>query len=261
MGAIQVKASSTQGRDLASPEPSLGRELWSQVNSRLARGPPQQRALPRLARSPARAGFVVKQHWPYRLTNRPYRRRIQCKDRLTPYPDARSSVGRAEVTAVTSPLHWLTWQENSAACPTPTAVPPTKMRLTAAESSLRRHRKLRLARPWASASGEVSASPDPRARPPPRPRKMDSASPDPRARPRPWRMVSVSPDPRARPRPRPRRMVSASPDPRAQPRPRPQKESRPHPTPTSASGGVSASPDLGLRPTTPQGDHHYPTPS
>jgi hypothetical protein len=36
---------------------------------------------------------------------------------------------------------------------------------------------------------------------------------------------------------------------------------RPRPTPTSASGGVSASPDLGLGPTTPQGVHHCPTPS
>jgi hypothetical protein len=131
------------------------------------------------------------------------------------------------------------------------------VRLTAVESSLRRHKKLRLARPWGSASGEVSASPDPRARPPPRPRKMDSASPEPRARPppRPRKMISASPDPRAqpRPRPRPRKVVSASPDPRARPRPRPREKSRPHPTPASASGGFSASPDLGLRPTTPQG--------
>jgi hypothetical protein len=46
----------------------------------------------------------VKQPWPDRLTNRLYRRSIQCEDRLTPYPDARSSVDRAEVTAVTSPF-------------------------------------------------------------------------------------------------------------------------------------------------------------
>jgi hypothetical protein len=131
----------------------------------------------------------VKQPWPDRLANRLYRRSIQCKDHLTLYPDARSSVGRAEVTAVTSPLHLLTRQENSAACPAPTAVPPARVRLTTAKSRLRRHRNLRLARPRgsapASASGEVSASPDPGARPPPRPRKMDSVSPDPRARPRP----------------------------------------------------------------------------
>jgi hypothetical protein len=92
---------------------------------------------------------------------------------------------------------------------------------------------------------EVSASPDLRARPPPRPRKV----------------VSALPDSRARPQPRPRKVVSASPDPRARPQPRPQKESRPRSTPVSASGGVSASPDLGLGPTAPRGMHHYPTPS
>jgi hypothetical protein len=47
----------------------------------------------------------VKQPWPKRLTNRPYRRRIQCEYRLTPYPDTRASVGKVEVTAVTSPFH------------------------------------------------------------------------------------------------------------------------------------------------------------
>jgi hypothetical protein len=43
-----------------------------------------------------------------RLASRPDRRSIQCKDRLTPYPNTRSSVDKAKVTAVTSPLHWLT---------------------------------------------------------------------------------------------------------------------------------------------------------
>jgi hypothetical protein len=74
-------------------------------------------------------------------------------------------------------------------------------------------------------------------------------------------VVSASPDPRAQPPPRPRKVISASPDPRARPRPRPREESRPRPTPTLASGGVSASPDLGLGPTTPKEVHHYPTPS
>jgi hypothetical protein len=86
-----------------------------------------------------------------------------------------------------------------------------------------------------------------------------SASPD--LGPRPQEEVSTSPDPRARPPPRPRKVVSASPDPRARPQPRPREESRPRPTPASASGGVSASPDLGLGLTTPRGVHHYPTPS
>jgi hypothetical protein len=40
MGAIQVKAPS-KGHDLASPEPSLRQEQQTQVDSRLARGPPQ----------------------------------------------------------------------------------------------------------------------------------------------------------------------------------------------------------------------------
>jgi hypothetical protein len=64
-----------------------------------------QWAHPRLARGPSRAGFVEKQPWPNRLTNRPYLRRNQCEDRLTPYPDMRASVGKAEVTAVTLPFH------------------------------------------------------------------------------------------------------------------------------------------------------------
>jgi hypothetical protein len=131
------------------------------------------------------------------------------------------------------------------------------VRLTAAESSLRRHRKLRLARPWASASGEVSASPNPRAWPPPRPRKMDSASPNPRARPppRPRKMDSASPDPGldldlgrwSPPRPTPGLDLGRWSPPRptlgpglnldrgrnrvlARPRPRPQEESPPRPT-------------------------------
>jgi hypothetical protein len=74
-------------------------------------------------------------------------------------------------------------------------------------------------------------------------------------------VVSASPDPRARPQPRPRKVVSASPDPRARPQPRPREESRPRPTPASASGGVSALPNLGLGPTAPRRMHHYPTPS
>jgi hypothetical protein len=31
--------------------------------------------------------------------------RIQCGDRLTPYPDTRASVGKVEVTAVTLPFY------------------------------------------------------------------------------------------------------------------------------------------------------------
>jgi hypothetical protein len=90
--------SSIHSRDTISPRPSPAsgknsRPRWILV---LPEGLLKQRAHLRLARGPARAGFAEKQPWPDR---------IQCKDRLTPYPDARSSVDRAEVTAVTSPLH------------------------------------------------------------------------------------------------------------------------------------------------------------
>jgi hypothetical protein len=112
-----------------------------------------------------------------------------------------------------------------------------------------------------------------------------SASHDPRAQtqPRPRKTVSASPDPRARTQPRPRKTVSASPDPGlglhldlgrwSPPRPTPGlglnldlgRWSPPRPTPglglSLDLGGVTASPDLGLEPTTPQGVHHYPTPS
>jgi hypothetical protein len=94
-------------RDAISPRPSpaLGGNSSTRRIHALPEGLLKQRAHPRLARSPARACFVVKQPWPNRLTNRPYRRRIQCKDRLTPYPNTRASVGKVEVTAVTSPFH------------------------------------------------------------------------------------------------------------------------------------------------------------
>jgi hypothetical protein len=146
------------------------------------------------------------------------------------------------VTAVTSPLHGPTSQEDSTACAASTAMPLDRVRLTAAKSGLGRHRKLRLARPQgldsasapeddelrlarpqgsdsASAPEETnSASPDPRARTQPRLRKTtNSALPDPRARTQPRLRKttnSTSPEPRARTQPWPRMTVSASPDPR-----------------------------------------------
>jgi hypothetical protein len=107
MGAIQVKASSTQGTRsrLARAQPRAGMNSSPRRIHASPEGLFKQRTHPRLVRTPARAGFVVKQPWPNRLTNRSYRRRIQCEDRLTPYPDTRASVGKVEVTAVTSPFH------------------------------------------------------------------------------------------------------------------------------------------------------------
>jgi hypothetical protein len=104
MGVVQVKASSTQGTR-SRPSPASG---WNCSPRRIHASPEgllRQWAHPRLARSPTQAGFVVKQPWPNHLTNRLYRRRIQCEDRLTPYPDTRASVGKVKVTAVTSPFH------------------------------------------------------------------------------------------------------------------------------------------------------------
>jgi hypothetical protein len=101
---------SVHSRDTTSPHPSPA----SSKDCRLRRihvlpeGPLKQQAHLRLARGPARAGFTEKQPWPDRHANRLYRRSIQCKDRLTPYLDARSSVDKAEVTAITLPLHWQT---------------------------------------------------------------------------------------------------------------------------------------------------------
>jgi hypothetical protein len=74
---------------------------------------------------------------------------------------------------------------------------------------------------------------------------------------------SASPDlrPRPRPQPRPQEKVYALPDLGPRPQPEPREESKPCPTSASASGEISASPDLILGPTAPQGIHHYPTPS
>jgi hypothetical protein len=115
---------------------------------------------PRLSRGPARAGFVVKQHWPYRLTNRPLRRRIKCRGCLTPYPDTRASVGQAKVTAVTSPLFFTVRYDRKTALLAPLRLPcqsPRQRLITSHDqppsSSLGRNRKLRLARPHAPASG------------------------------------------------------------------------------------------------------------
>jgi hypothetical protein len=80
-------------------------------------------------------------------------------------------------------------------------VPLDRVRLTAAKSSLGRHRKLCLARPQGSAP--VSASEDGLRLA--RPQGSDSTTTQKTTN-------SASPDPRARTQPRPRKTVSASPD-------------------------------------------------
>jgi hypothetical protein len=203
---------------------------WSSSPRRVHTSPEgllKQRAPPRLSRSPARAGFVVKQPRPDRLTNRPLRRRIQCMGRLTPYPDTRALVGQAEVTAVTSPLSFTVRYDRKTAPLAPLRLPyqPPRRRLTTSHDQ-----------PPSLASGTTGSS----------------ASPDLRLRPR--GEVSASLDLKLRPR----EEVSASPDPRTRPRPRSREESRPRPTLASASREVSASLDLGLGPTAPTGDISLP---
>jgi hypothetical protein len=111
-------------------------------------------------------------------------------------------------------------------------VPPARVRLTAAESSLRRNRKLRLARPWASASGGSLRLARPQGSVP------ASASEDGLCLARPQGSASTSTSEGGLRLARPR----------ARPQPRPREESRPRPTPasTSTSGGITSSPDPGL---------------
>jgi hypothetical protein len=111
-------------------------------------------------------------------------------------------------------------------------VPPARVRLTAAKSSLRRHRKLRLARPQGSAPASASEDGIRLARPQgsdststpvdglrlARPQGSDSTSTR--------KTVSASPDPRARTQPRPRKTFSASPDPKGRTQPRPRRSHR-----------------------------------
>jgi hypothetical protein len=46
------------------------------------------------------------------------------------YPDTHASVGKVKVTAVTSPLYWPFWQENSTVRPAPATVPTTRVKLS-----------------------------------------------------------------------------------------------------------------------------------
>jgi hypothetical protein len=158
-GAVQAKTSSTR-RTRPYPSPASG---WNSGPRRIHASPEgllRWQAPPRLSRGPTRAGFIVKQPWPYRLTNRPLRRRIKCGGCLTSYPDTRASVGQAQVTAVTSPLLFTVRYDRKTAPPAPLRLPcqPPRQRLTTGHdqppsSSLGRNRKLRLTRPQTPASG------------------------------------------------------------------------------------------------------------
>jgi hypothetical protein len=179
-------------------------------------------------------------------------------------------------------------------------VPLDRVRLTAAKSNLGHHRKLRIARPQGSAPSRPQkmdfASPDPRARTQPRLRRrrtplrstpglgLSLASGRRRTPPRPTpglRLSLGSGRRRTPPRPTPGLGLNLDAGRRTSPRPTLGlghslglgRRSPPRPTRGSDStstsedrldldlGGAFASPDLGLRSTTSQGGHHYPTPS
>jgi hypothetical protein len=106
MGAIPVKAPSTQGTRsrLARAQPRAGTEDQGRFTPR----PMVSSSNGRTFDSPeAQLGQASRRSNLGQITSpsRPDRRSIQCKDRLTPYPDAHFPVDKAEVTAVTSPLH------------------------------------------------------------------------------------------------------------------------------------------------------------
>jgi hypothetical protein len=187
----------------------------------------RRQAPPRLSRGPARAGFVVKQPWPYRLTNRPLRRRIKCRGCLTPYPGTRASVSQAEVTAITSPLSFTIRYDRKTVPLAPLRLPcqpPRQQLITSHDqppsSSLGRNRKLRLARPHAPASGGGLRLARPQA------------------------PISGGGLRLTRPQTRPQ--------------PRSREESRPRPTPALASRKVSTSTDPRLGLTALIGDASFP---
>jgi hypothetical protein len=144
-----------QGRDLTRAQPRVGTVVPDEFTPRPRTSSGSGRPLAR----PGRAGFVMKQPWPDRLTNRPLRRRIKCRGCLTPYPDTRASVGQAEVTAVTSPLFFTVRYDRKTAPLAPLRLPcqpPQKRLITSHDqppSSASGATGLRLARPQAPASG------------------------------------------------------------------------------------------------------------
>jgi hypothetical protein len=215
MGAIQVKAPSTQGTRsrLARAQPRAGtvdqggstpRPRASSSNGRTFDSPEAQLGqasrrsnLGQIASPTDRiaGAFNARIAWHLILTRVPQSTRPKWPQSLRPstdWPDRKTALP-ALLRLLCHPLGW-GWQ------------PPS---------------------PTSGAIGS-SASPDPRARTPPRPQKTVSASPDTRVRtqPRPRKTVSASPDPRARTQPRPRKTVSASPDPRARTQPRPRRSRR-----------------------------------
>jgi hypothetical protein len=102
MGAIKSGIDPFEGRDHASPEPSLGQGQPTPEDFRLAQGPPPVANI-----FPARPRPCLRQE--ATLTKSPHRPTKPQEHLMQRWPDAFilmcPPADRAEVTAVTSPLH------------------------------------------------------------------------------------------------------------------------------------------------------------
>jgi hypothetical protein len=132
MGATKSGIGPFEGLDHASPEPSLGQGQPTPEDLCLTRGPPPAtNILPARPRPSLRqeATLAKSPRQPTKIAGA-----FNAKVAWHLYPDARPPVDRAEVTAVTSPLHWPAWQKDSVACAAPTAVPLDRVRLTGSQA-------------------------------------------------------------------------------------------------------------------------------
>jgi hypothetical protein len=89
-----------EGRDLIRAQPRA-ETVVPDGFTRSPEGPLSQQTHPRLARSPARTDFVVQRPWSNRLT----KPTVSHAHLMRGSPDTRASVGKVEVTAITSPLY------------------------------------------------------------------------------------------------------------------------------------------------------------
>jgi hypothetical protein len=134
---------------LPRPSPASGR------NSRPGRihaspeGLLKQRAHPRLARGPARAGFAVKQPWPDRLANRSYRRSIL---RLARPQGSAPASALEDGLRLARPQGSASTSKGGLRIARPQGPPSTSTScgiVSSPDPGLGLRRSLRLARPWA----------------------------------------------------------------------------------------------------------------
>jgi hypothetical protein len=155
MGAIQVKASSTQGTRsrLARAQPRAGTVVPGEFTPRPRASSSDGRTLDSPEAQLGQASLWSNQiASPTDHIAGAFNARIAWHLILTHVPQSAGPKWPQSLR----PSHWPTWQENNAACPAPTTVPSARMRLTTVKFSLGRNRKLRLARPQGSAPASAS---------------------------------------------------------------------------------------------------------